>query len=252
MGSVKDWNRMLAELFGGMFFEARLKYENEHGKTESKIASVHDFGLSGADALDARYEKLQQGFYWTDAENAADTPGEDAFFEGAACFEKEEKEKSIFKTLLFYDENKMVNAPQGKNFEQEKDFYETRLFAFEEKSYGMPKGFFEPYLSTHVFDAYDAWERTLLPSREDALHEAVETDIYEKENERYIFKRSKKEAERVLNSAEPLKDGRMHEVNIEMVNNNNIQSSFDVDEALDMLSQRLCEIMAKSADGLYF
>ncbi len=129
------------------------------------------------------------------------------------------------------------------------DFIENAAFndlyaeLFRKEAMIREYGVNEVQLPKMIYEAAEAEDAEAAVGSE--AYEAYISEIYETEG------MGRSGAKRIIESAAERGGGESREVRIEMVNNNNISSKADIDDVADMLTMRICDIMNRSADGIY-
>lgn len=235
MGYVKDWESMFEELFGGMFFEARIIFGEDGLEDEYYREGVHFKD-------DERYPLMQKSVRLQEREFCE--RGE-SFDKGLNVFKRREAE--AFEREYAHSYNFHTRERYAADFE---NTVEGIIFGNEEKG-----AEFEKLAEEGEKISREVYEKILNPRsmREIAVEETfVQDDYAEKEsNTEKFFNMSRSKREQILESFKNGNGSGVHDVKIEMINNSHTENEFDIDEAIDTLSERLCELMAKSADGLY-
>lgn len=154
---------------------------------------------------------------------------EGSFFESLEKnFKSIEKAERLFESI---EQVTKLSEAIEKNYEDTKRHaLGAEAMMYEEKGYMLP---------------YNLTDKVPI-SLEGFMHE--EGEAYDAG---YI-KKSKKEVERVLGSVmKGSMQKSMENVKIEVTNNNTIEKDFDIDHVTQLFTDRLCEMMARGADGLY-
>lgn len=215
MGFVKEWEEILSHFFEDLFFEAKMLYAPDETNFATKEWEVH--------------EKVPKGALFYSLEKSA----------AAEEYENAQKVRlDILKSEILKTEQ-MLFLKGGE----------------EIKAAAFTRGFEEPFSTNE--------KRVFFEN--DALLENEAINLSDEKHKEEIFTRKKGFAEKVggirlaggktgeiIESLYPVKDAKCPEIKIEMVNTNNIQSTNDIDETIDLISERLCEMMAKGADGIYW
>ncbi len=238
MGFVKEWDRILTHFFEDMFFEARMIYD----EADALLVCPNEEAES--------FEKMHRGtlFYSFDK-----TVKEEA---------RENVKKRRFE--LYESEGEALKKRQKLFFDNEEKAFRAIPFA---------EGFDTPFVKELFGKKEDAEETFVTEDKKRALFEdekllkMCEKSFSEENCQREVFLGEKGgygkkigggmrltggRTGEIIESLYPKKDAKSPEIKIEMVNTNNIQNVSDIDETIDLISERLCEMMAKGADGIYW
>lgn len=231
MGEVKDWNVILQGAEESLFFEARLFYEEalEEDFEDRRKAEAYEYAfkerLISEDALVAKERGFGESFdfdyagkrVWIEEVLKKEKERERMLFERIFRRESAEDAESVFKSNL----KKMVEFERGisRKFEMP----DEREFAG-----------FEEYEDARGFDRKSIYDSIIL-GEEGGVSQRV----------------TGSRKDRILAFTKEGVKERGERMKIEVKNTNNINRDVDIDRVTDSITQRLCEIMSKSADGLY-
>lgn len=223
MGKVTDWLKIF-ELLEDFDYEA-------------KLVTVD------AEGLIAIAEGTDRGYlYPLDKRQAGE--GE-AWERGIEAFAREKKYAGLKEREEAYEAEIFKEGETREKAEGAVEFYKAmeetaKRFEAEEKGEN---------ISRILETTPEYGER--LKDRVIQMYEA-EKECAQNALEEGLFKKAEKgKAEKIIQWGQEKEKDRGRDIKIEMHNVNNVQNEMDIDTVTDMLTERLCELMQKSAEGFY-
>lgn len=283
MGYVKDWSNMLEGFFKEMFFEVDWMFLPEEDLpvesviySDEKKRELFEDGTLWIRQREALWEKNEEWQAWEERED----PNEWKRIEEKRAWEKRQLEELIGLSAAgeiakSFGSGENFAFDGGENFAWtsfgEEIGYKTAFnrsesgWAYEIEKFtadGYAAENFEKMLAGEAFypeaTAEDIAEKMIyyrggggygLMIGEEVHVMEREYDRCADEREKIKLKRDKRE--KLLSTFEEAANGQSHEIKIEMVRHESEKNEIDMDETLDMLTERLCNLMAKGADGFY-
>ncbi|MBQ8002310.1 MAG: hypothetical protein IJ297_02580 [Clostridia bacterium] len=155
--------------------------------------------------------------------------GEDAFNQKSIAHHKRDYEGEIY-----FAEDKRLNGLQTENLQL------NHSFLRDETEKLNSTGFFE-----------EAFEKAVPLGEESLALAARREKLLKGAEEMGSVIIDKRKADKILAPQEDTKDEKPQYVRVEMVKGDSYYKETDIDETIELIGERLCEMMAKGADGLY-
>lgn len=237
MGKVRDWSEILYCFENAEFFSAVMTpKDEENGKEGEKNASLEarasvwekgegremDFSQEESILAKEAFEEMVK----MREEYEKEYFGEEEAYEKSFLNTEEAYEKAVGGKEDVY-ENEILEKIIAQN-----DGNETASIRMAEEKFGKP----EEELFYDEAAAYDKKD----------FAEYIER---EEDEGRSVLRRKKRE--KILGFARDRDKGEGKSVKIEVTNNNTIEKESDIDEIVYQLTDKLCEMMTRGADGLY-
>lgn len=227
MGKVTDWIKIF-ELLEDFDYEAKLVIENAEGMAfiaeETGRGYIYPLDKRAAEESEA-WERSIEAFA-REKKYAGLKEREEAY--EAEIFKEGETREKAEGAVKFYKETEET----AERFEAEEQGENISRISESTPEYGEP---IDERLKERIMQMYEAEKESAQNVFEEGL-----------------FKKTEKgKAEKIIQWGQEKEKDRGRDIKIEMHNVNNVQSEMDIDTVTDMLTERLCELMQKSAEGFY-
>lgn len=232
MGVLKDWSSIMESLTEIDVFEASMSLV-------PFLESVEEHGHYSEVYVKGGFEKAFNK----------------AFFEDG---ERRDRQLEPYMGLFAHDYPDFYNgallSDYEKLFENEEPLIERGQLSYAfTKSEGVTKVLF-PLVEEE--NGHEAKAVFTLPEAIFGYSEAVYSALTDKEDssmaDGYKEAMEKGAVEKILSGgARETKDARKHEIKVEMISREGSGEDFDMDEMLEKMTEQLCAMMAKGADGIY-
>lgn len=259
MGKIGEWEDIAEKIAESLFFEAVMSFEE--GELMKLIFPAENEGYTakGVSEGEKKAEKSAAANLSEDIKRITKMP--EAEYDAAGLLEEAERaisrlwEEKAEEPAAYYSgekENTMYIRAESLltgNEEESAAEYDLSIGRDLIEAEGL-KNMYEKLFSEEAMSGEFGADEAQLPKMIYEAAEKVGSEAYI--NEAYgAEKIGRSGARRIIESTAERGSGASREVKIEMVNNNNISSKVDIDDVADMLTMRICDIMNRSADGIY-
>lgn len=227
MGKVTDWIKIF-ELLDNFDYEAKLVIEDAEGM----IAIAEGTGRGYIYPLDKR--QTEESETWARSIEA---------------FAIEKKYAGLMRREEAYEAEIFKEDEAREKAEGAVEFYkamEETAERFEAEKQGES--------ISRILEGTPEYGETIDERLKDRVMQMYEAEKESAQNvfEEGLFKKTEKgKTEKIIQWGQDKEKDRGRDIKIEMHNVNNVQNEMDIDTVTDMLTERLCELMQKSAEGFY-